>query len=244
MGELHGDMVVVQSNRLIEAAQTLTLNEKRLILAAAAMHDSRKPIPKDGTVKLHAEDFAEVFGIASRGHLYEALADASQRLYNRSVRTISESTTKRGKRVITDVRWVFMAKYNEGEGTVTLGFSPMIAPYITMLHTEFTRYKLKQIGALGSFYSLRIYEICAQYLKIGRREVRLDDLRTMLDATEKYPDVKDLRRRVLDPAIKDINKHTDLRIQIEPIRKGRLILGFQFTISEEKQAELALEATD
>jgi hypothetical protein len=41
---------------------------------------------------------------------------------------------------------VWMAEYRKGEAYVVLGFSPAIAPYLTLLHTEFTRYKLKHVG--------------------------------------------------------------------------------------------------
>ena len=40
MAELTAELEVWQSNRLVEAAQSLTLNEKRLVIAAAALHDT------------------------------------------------------------------------------------------------------------------------------------------------------------------------------------------------------------
>lgn len=232
--ELTGEMEVWQSNRLIEAAQTLTLAEKRLVIAAAALHDPRKPLPPKGTVTLHADDFADVFGIEGK-HIYEALADAAKRLYNRSIRTIY---TRKGKPVEQEVRWVWMARYAKGEGTVTLGFSPAVAPYLTLLHTEFTRYKLKQVGNIGSFYGLRMYELCAQFRTAGQRTISLQRLREMLDLGEKYSDVKDLRRRVIDPAIKEINTHTDLKVTVTPERKGRKVIGFHFDITQDDQIPL------
>ncbi len=233
-----GEMEVWQSNRLIEASQSMTLNEKRLVIAAAALHDPRKPLPPRGTVKLHVDDFADVFGIETRGgQVYAALRDAAERLFNRRVRSITEG--KRG-RVITDVRWVWMAEYNEGEGSVTLGFSPVMAPYLTMLFTEFTRYKLRQIGAIGSFYGIRMYELMAQYRSIGKRVMSLEQVREMLDLGDKYPRVDSLRQRVIDLAIAEINKHTDLRIAITTVRKGRAVTGFVFVISTDTQLPLDL----
>lgn len=239
MAELTGELEVWQSNRLVEAAQTLTLNEKRLVIAAAALHDPRKPLPPKGTVTLHADDFADVFGLSDSHQVYEALKDAAGRLFNRTIRTIY---TARGKPAERHVRWVWMADYRKGEGTVTLGFSPGVAPYLTLLHTEFTRYKLKQIGNIGSFYGLRLYELCAQFRKAGERTIPLARLREMLDLGEKYPDIKDLRRRVLDPATQEINKHTDLRVVVTPERKGRKVVGFHFDITQDDQIPLDLPA--
>lgn len=241
MAELDGDMEVWQSNRLVEASQTLTLNEKRLVLAAAALHDPRKPLPPKGTVELHAEDFADVFGIEARGHVYEALEDAARRLGNRWIRTIY---TRKGKPAERNVRWVWLVEYRKGEGTVVLGFSPGVAPYLTMLHTEFTRYKIKQVGQIGSFYGVRLYELCAQFRKAGERTISLQRLREMLDLGEKYSDIKDLRRRVLDPSIAEINRHTDLRVTVTPQRRGRRVIGFHFDITEDDQLQLPLRSGD
>lgn len=240
MGELHGDMEVWQSNRLVEAAQTLTLAEKRLVIAAAALHDPRKPLPPKGTVTLHVDDFRDVFGLDHHG-AYEALRDAAARLYNRSIRRIYNSN---GKPVEEHVRWVWMARYAKGQGTVTLGFSPAVAPYLTMLHTEFTRYKLKQIGSIGSFYGLRLYELCAQFRKAGERTISLVRLRDMFDLGDKYQSIRDLRRRVLDPAIAEINKHTDLCVVVTPARKGRKVVGFHFDITQDDQIPLDFPAPE
>lgn len=241
MAELTGELEVWQSNRLVEAAQTLTLNEKRLVIAGAALHDPRKPLPAKGTVTLHADDFADVFGLSDSHQVYEALKDAAGRLYNRTIRTIY---TAKGKPAERHVRWVWMADYRKGEGTVTLGFSPGVSPYLTLLHTEFTRYKLKQIGNIGSFYGLRLYELCAQFRKAGERTIPLQRLREMLDLGEKYQAIDNLRRRVLDPAIKEINKHTDLRVVVTPQRKGRQVIGFHFDITEDAQLSLDLRERD
>lgn len=234
---LSGDMEVWQSNRLVEAGQALTLSEKRLVIAAAALHDPRKPLPPRGTVTVRAEEFAEVFGIEG-GHVYEALEEASRRLYNRSIRTISDS---KGKSIERDVRWVWMAEYKKGEGTVTLGFSPALMPYLTILRTEFTRFKLKYVGKLGSFYGVRIYELCAQYRKAGRRTLTMEQLRETLNLGDKYTNVRDLRRRVLDPAVEDINRYTDLRVVMTPTMKGRKVTGFHFDIALNEQMAMELE---
>lgn len=238
MAELDGEMEVWQSNRLVEAAQRLTLNEKRLVLAAAALHDPRKPLPPKGTVTLHADDFAEVFGLEDSGKLYEVLREASKRLYQRSIDRVWDT---KGKKVVEEnMRWVWMARYAKGEGTVTLGFSPAIAPYLTLLHTEFTRFKLKQVGAIGSWYGIRLYELCAQFRKAGERTIELDRLRATLALGNKYDRIETLRRRVIDPAIEEINRHTDLRVTVTPQRKGRKVVGFHFDIAVDDQLALDL----
>lgn len=227
------DNKVTQSNRLIEASHTLTLNEKRLILCAASMIDSRKPYPHDGYFTIRADSFAETFGM-ERDTAYEALNDAANRLFERDIRRYSKG------KMVEQMRWVFHVKYKEGEGCVVLGFSPTVIPHLTMLNKEFTSFQLKQIGALSSFYSIRLYELMSQFHKLGQRECNLDQLRQMLDLGDKYQDVKNLRVRVLDPALKELNADTDLNVTMEVKRQGRKVVGFLFNIAKVDQMALEL----
>lgn len=240
MNDLSGDLEVWQSNSLVEASHSMTLNEKRLIYAAAALHNPKLPMPSRNRMRLHVDDFAEVFGLGDSNQIYEALADATKRLFNRRIRKISDSPRGKGRKIIEDMRWVGYAKYDKGEGTVTLGFCPEIAPYLTLIHNEFTRFKLKHIGNIGSYYGLRLYELCAQFRKGGERTIALDKLREMLDLGDKYSSIKNLRVRVLDPALAEINKHTDLRVVMTPQRKGRKVVGFHFDITQDEQLPLDL----
>ncbi|MFK4064179.1 replication initiation protein, partial [Brucella anthropi] len=95
-------------------------------------------------------------------------------------------------------------------------------------------------GSLSSFYAVRLYELMSQFLKLGERSCTLDQLRQMLDLGDKYQDVKNLRVRVIDPALKELNANTDLAVTAEPMRKGRKIVGFSFTISKNDQMALKL----
>lgn len=227
------DNKVTQSNRLIEASHTLSLNEKRLILCAASMIDSRKPYPHDGYFTIRADSFAETFGMG-RDTAYEALNDAANRLFERDIRRYSKG------KVVEQMRWVFHVKYKESEGCVVLGFSPTVIPHLTMLNKEFTSYQLKQIGALSSFYAIRLYELMSQFHKLGQRECTLEQLREMLDLRDKYPSVKDLRRWVLEPALKELNAGTDLNVTMEVKRRGRKVVGYLFTIAKVDQMALEL----
>lgn len=220
---------VYQSNNLVEASYTLTTQEKRLVTLAASLIDSKREGPEEGVVSVTAEAFANVFGLEVR-HSYGILAEAVERLWNRELKP------KNGEAM----RWIYYKQYIEGEGRVEVGFSPKVLPHLTMLNREFTGYKLKYISNLASFYAFRIYELMVQYKKFRERSLDLPRLRELLQMENKYPNVKDLRVYVLDPAVSEINMHTDLSLSLEPYRKGRRIAGFRFTIKESEQIPLAL----
>lgn len=224
---------VYQSNKLVESSYTLTLQEKRLVLFAASLLNSKKEAPADGLVTVSAEAFSKVFSVELR-HAYGIIAEAVERLWGREIKRF-----ERGKEV-ESMRWIYHKNYMEGEGRVELGFSPTILPHLTMLDREFTGYQLKSISSLGSFHSFRLYELMVQYKKFGERFFDLDRLRELLEMKNKYPNVKDFRRYVLDLSIKEINQHTDLQLTLEPQRTGRSITGFKFLIQQSGQIPLSI----
>ncbi|APQ06976.1 MULTISPECIES: replication initiation protein [Pseudomonas] len=224
---------VYQSNKLIESSYTLTLQEKRLVMLAASILHSKHEPPRDGIVKVSAEAFASVFGVEVK-HAYGILAEAIERLWPRDIKRFEGGTE------VETMRWIYKKKYLEGEGAVEIGFSPSILPHLTLLTTEFTSYRLKHISNLTSLYAFRIYELSTQYKKFGVRTFDLTRLRELLNLENKYPNVKDLRRYVLDPCIEEISQHTDLGLSLEAQRTGRKITGFKIYIEQSEQLPLGL----
>jgi plasmid replication initiation protein len=224
---------VSQSNRLVEGSYTLTLNEKRLILCACSLLDSRKE--HSGHVTIRAEDYANVFGIDVK-HAYSQIAEAAGRLWEREIAHYNDEGV-----FVSGLRWIYSrAYYLKGQGAVELKFSPDVMPQLSMLSRDFTTIQLKQIGSLNSFYAVRLYELMAQYVKLKKRRCAINQLREFFDIGEKYSNVKDFRRWVLDPSVSELNKHTDLSVEVEPMREGRKIVGFDFTINKNAQIPLSL----
>ena len=239
MSDLEVKNRVYQSNQLIESSYTLTLNEKRLILFAASLLDSEKPAPKDGLVTVSAEAFALAFGMEVR-HAYGVLGEAIERLGSRWMKRYTYSASCEVEPEPDEMRWIYHKKYMAKEGRVLLGFSPTVLPHLTLLNREFTGIQLKNITNLTSFKSFRIYELTAQYLNFGKRYFDLERLRQLLQMEDKYPKVKDFRKYVLDLSVKDVNQSTDLALTLEPRRKGRTIVGFEFTIKRSEQIPLGI----
>ncbi|MNE45596.1 Replication initiation protein [compost metagenome] len=225
---------VYQSNQLIESSYTLTLQEKRLILFAASRIDSKNEAPAEGLVTVNADGFASVFGIELR-HAYGILFEAVERLWGREIRRYEKGVE------VESTRWIYNKKYVEGEGKVELYFAPKLLPHLTLLNREFTGYQLKHISQLNSFYAFRIYELMIQHKRFGGRDFELTKLRELLELQTKYPSVKDFRKYVLEPAVAEINQHTDIFLFMEPLRKGRSIVGFSFIIKTSDQIPLPLD---
>ena len=227
-----GNTVVTKANALIEASYDLTLNEQRIILACAAKLDSRKPMPRDALFVLTVDEFVELFGSDPK-NAYAEMEQAATRLYERDIRRIDGKTRKR-------LRWVYTAEYKKGEGKVRLGFSPEIAPYLTMLHKRFTSYRLEEVASLRSAYSIRMFEMLSQFTGTGLFVIAVADFKHRLGIEEKYDRFSNLKARVIDPAINELNLKTSLDITWKGIKKGQTVERLEFRFEEKQQMQLDL----
>jgi plasmid replication initiation protein len=221
-------LMVTKSNHLLEASYRLSLNEQRVILSAIVQLNARKNMPKDNSFTIKATDFARQFNIPLN-KAYEALEDAATQLYQRDIKTYDAKAKCRER-----FRWVSGVKYWDGDGKVTLGFTNQIAPYLTMLEEQFTSYEIKQISNLKSTYSIRFYELLSQFLSTGERYITLEKLKTWLELQEKYTIFSAFRRRIIEPAMQEINETTDLKVEWDYIKKGSKITSLFFIFEKEK----------
>ena len=98
------------------------------------------------------------------------------------------------------------------------------------LDSRYTYYYLNQIANLTSMYAVRIYEMLMQWRKKKIvPSIGIEELRERLGIAEnEYPRIFDLKKRVLDVAIKQINEHTDIIASYEQSKQGRNVTGFVF----------------
>lgn len=217
--------LVVKSNDLVEASYKLTLMEQQLILLAICSVRERGN-PEDGWVLIGAQKYMSHFG-GTLANAYGQLRAGIEHLYKRSITFKSDDGQWKGEE-----RWISKKAYADGMGAVTFTLTPAVLQHITRLGEsgEFTRYKIEQISGMTSVHAVRVYELLAQHLSIGKREMKLEELRTILGLTTEYKEIKDFKLRVLDVAMGQINAHTDLKVSYEQTKRGRVVDGFIFSI--------------
>ncbi|MGR6845176.1 replication initiation protein RepM, partial [Acinetobacter baumannii] len=108
------------------------------------------------------------------------------------------------------------------------------------LEEQFTSYELKQISGLTTAYAVRLYELLIAWRSTGKTPViELSDFRQKLGVLEtEYSRMHDFKKRVLDPAIKNVNEHTDITIKVEQHKTGRSITGFSFKFKQKQQPKI------
>ncbi len=102
------------------------------------------------------------------------------------------------------------------------------------MNGELTSYELKQISRLSSYYSIRFYELLIQYKSTGERFLTLIKLREAFELTKEYPRFYDFKKRIISPSVSEINLNTDLFVEWDVIKKGKVITGLVFKFKEKK----------
>jgi plasmid replication initiation protein len=68
--------------------------------------------------------------------------------------------------------------------------------------------------------------------------VTLDELRQRLGV--QHSKYADLRRKVIEPAVKELNMKSNLSISMEPIKEGKAVKAVKFVFKEQEQGRLDL----
>ena len=225
-------LIAVRSNFLIEASYRLTLQEQRFMLCAIGKIDPYESVPTKLTIT--ADEFFQAFPAMGIENKERELKKAVDQLWDRSIIVKDPKQTE-------EFRWIqSRIKYHKGEARVTVKFADDIKKYLTQLSSQFTQVALNNVANLSTTYSIRIYELCQQFIKAGERTVDLNDLRGWLDCKDTYAQYRDFNKRVLKPSIDELNKKSNLDIEIMTHKKGRRITSISFIFKQKKQGVLDL----
>ena len=229
--------LIVKDNALMNASYNLDLVEQRLILLAIVeARESGKGINANDPLTVHAESYINQFGV-HRTTAYQALKDACKDLFARQFSY--QEKRERGRANITS-RWVSQIAYIDETATVEVIFAPAVVPLITRLEEQFTQYDIEQISGLSSAYAVRMYELLICWRSTGKTPViELGEFRKRIGVLDtEYTRTDNLKMRVIELALKQINEHTDITATYEQHKKGRVITGFSFKFKQKKKTGL------
>lgn len=222
---------VCKSNALVEAGYRLSLGEHKILLACIAQVRRDEPISSDRFYEVSALEVAERSAI-TRQAAYMELKGAADTLFERHV---SVRTGPDGKPpVIRKFRWVQAIEYVQDAGVVRVQFSSPILPYLAELTERFTVYPIEDVSRLTSVHAIRLYELLVQWKGTGQREVELDWLRRAFMIEDAYKSISDLKKYVIDIAVRQINEHTPLQVGWTQRKTGRRVTHLVFTFQPKK----------
>lgn len=224
---------VVKSNSLIQAKYRLSIQEQRIMLLAISQISKDEVLTDQVMYSVQASDFKKFTGISLK-QSYEELKKAALKLKRREV-SIYEKPNGQGKHdEILVAGWVQSIKYVKNQSRVDLRFNHDMVPYLNELRKEFTAYVISKneqtsLLKMNSSYAFRIYELMMQWKgtaseeDVCERAIELSWIREIFDLPDSYKAIGELKRRVLNPALKEINENSPYWVKMSQEKSGRII---------------------
>lgn len=229
MKQSQSQKTVSFSNALNRAAHRLNLNQKRLVMRAISeldRHSSENP-----AITLTAADFAGQYDIDA-STAYTELSKACKAM----MRQTPISVQMEG--FLREINWLEYCDYHAKLGKVTLKFTPQIVPHLLELESHFTQYKLSRATGFRSVYTWRLFELLMQFKRTGILRISLEAFAEAMEAGETYrKDFGAIRRKMIEPAVKEIGEKDGLVVDWTPKKQGRKVVALEFTFPPEKQVK-------
>lgn len=235
------DKLVVKANELIQKSRfNLSLQQQKIVLYLIS-----QIMPQDDDFKLYSftiPEFCRVCGITvESGKNYQDVKNAIKEIADKSLWI----RLPNGKSTL--VRWIEKPYIDDKSGVIDIRLDADMKPYLLQLKENFTEYEIIYTLHFKSKYSIRLYELCKSIhyndLEEYHRRYIIEELRQLLGA-ESYTVFKDFRRRVLEPAIDEINEYSDKEVNYQTITQGRKVIGIELFVKSKETAEvLKIRAT-
>jgi len=238
------ERVVSMSNTVARASQGLGLVEKRIIALGLAKTDS---VPMSDLIRANKEGWKVRFSAAEYAESYDLSLDAAyvqmqeagEQFLKKTIRRVD--IDRKGQLIVHRYNWLTGTTYHHGEGWVEIRFSFEVAPHLLGLRGKFTSYKLKQASALRSVYSWRLFECLQSWKSTGKWMVSVGDFaRTMEAPPSCLSDFGQLKRRVIEPALKELREKDNMEIDLALVKAGRKVTNLVFTFRTNPQGALPL----
>ena len=222
-----GEQIAVVANQIIRARHRLDPTQQKII--AYGIGQIARDDTTFDTVTLSVAEFARLTGAENNGRIYDHLEAVTKSL----LRSIVEIRINDGDRRRVAFQWLSRCVYREGQGTVELRFHGELKPYLLELKSRFTQIRLDQFFKFRSGYTIRFFERIEMMCGLGRMvfDLPLSELRDWLGIeADGYTKISAFRAYVLDVAQKELDEKSDWSFSYLPMKTGRTITGFEFTL--------------
>lgn len=223
---------VVQANNLIGGKQALKLNSAKLIRSAImqVVREDEELKPYIITIK----DLSELLGVPA-SNIYRDVDEITDDIIKNPVYIREE---RNGKTIdFIKIPWVTRCEYKSDVG-IALKLNEELKPFLINLKEHYTQYTLQEVLAMKSVYGIRIFEVLQS--KIMSRVLPKDgivvilsvqEIRECCDCEDKYPAFGNFRDKVIDKAVKEINRVTMFKVVYSYIKKARSVVEIKFDIN-------------
>lgn len=229
---------VVKSNKFLEqifVTPGLRLSPKEFTLLNFIISRIKSTDKSLSSVFLKISELCEIMGVTYCGQNVKYLESAFKNLRNKS----AYIELGDGKRML--FAWLDTLIFDKTTGLVEVKLSASLEPFLIALRNRYYKYEIANLLALKG-KSVFLFDALQMHLYEGKVTFSVEELKDLMDCSGSYENsFKDFSKRILKPAVKQINELTDLNVEMGTNRTGRSITSVTFNISSKDDGIEKLE---
>jgi len=212
------EMSFLKHNKLIDAQSDFAYTPFELDFINYAISTISTDDEEFKTIRVNISQlYKSIYGQPLRGKRRTGIFNKIKGLAEKNI--IFESKDELNKQIT--IVWFQEVEYKKGYGDFIIKFNDKLTDYLLNLENDFTKAEFSKTCVFSTTESKRLYSLMNKLSdSINERKLSIKELRRMLFIGNRHQRLYDFKTRSIEPAIKDINKYSDFRLEYEEQREG------------------------
>lgn len=202
-------------------------------------------------INTNVRELSKILNTSTKNELYESLnelLDCTMTFQEKYLKeeeeeeVIIDNSTKRRNQSTTSVKLVSSITRNDIDDNIVIRFDTYLTSKILEYSDRYAKLDLEDLNALKNTYAITLYEIFIKALATFEHKTIVmneKDLRHFLNVKDKYEDIRDFNKCVINKAIEEINKKTKISVtckreKIDNIHTYKFELNQNYVVSFKK----------
>lgn len=228
--DIQNPKILMKNNLLIQAKYSLTLVENRIFLLM--MYKFQKESNGVLSCEISHDEFKQIIKHA-KDKTIKNISKSLSSLRKKSIFFMEEKENKKGI-IWGEYGFLNGFTYDDERKIFKIEASEKIYDLLNnYLQTGYTPANLAALFSMKNYYSQRLYDLLR--LWSGTKSVinySLEDLKMYLQLDESYPEYGNFKRRVILPAIKELNETGYFEIDFKENKVGRKVDSIDFYVKD------------
>lgn len=224
---------IVKHNNLIKSRYTLDTSEQKLLYKIFEHVQRLNYNTKEIKISF-AEFFKDFKSVLDKNITKADFKNTVESLQDKKVYIFNELDPDEFIRT----QW-YKIKGNINFEELTLILDDDVFKYIQSQEKNFTMLRLESIYSFKKAYTFKIYELVKQWANTKSFiEIKIEAFKENLDILNNtgYKNYSNIEKRIILPALEEINNKSELKLAYEPIKDGRKVIAIQFTVLKNRLA--------
>ena len=224
------DMIVRKNNSLVMARYSLTTNETRVFLLM--LYRLQNIHNQKLTCSIYHEEFMEIFK-SPKDYTIKNIMKLLSELRKKPIFFMEANESKKG---YTWGEFGFINGYTFNDETKEFKIEASEKIYKVVknyMKDGYTPNNLAVLFGLRNSYAHRLYDLIRRWS--GTKQVinySIEELKELLMLETSYPEYGNFKRRVINPAIKELNTTGFIDIEIKENKIGRKVISIDFIVTD------------